>query len=63
VTALYQHAARLWLIVPLLLYWLTRVWLLASRGELDDDPVVFAMRDGVSLAVGALVVAMAFLSL
>lgn len=63
VTALYRHASRLWLIVPLLLYWLTRVWLLASRGELDDDPVVFAMRDGVSLAVGALVLVMAFLAL
>ncbi|MDR3453524.1 MAG: UbiA family prenyltransferase, partial [Rhodoferax sp.] len=44
VTALYRHASRLWLIVPLLLFWVTRVWLLASRGELNDDPVVFAMR-------------------
>ena len=33
VTALYHHATRLWLIVPLLIYWLFRVWLLASRGE------------------------------
>ena len=33
VTALYKHAGRLWLIVPLLMYWLFRVWLLASRGE------------------------------
>src|ERR1700751_5994719 len=59
VTALYHHAARLWLIVPLLIFWLNRVWLLASRGEMDDDPVVFAMRDGVSLAIGAAVVAIA----
>ena len=43
VTELYGHAGRLWLIVPLLLYWLTRIWLLASRGELDDDPVIFAL--------------------
>jgi hypothetical protein len=57
VTELYRHAMRLWLIVPLLIYWLNRVWLLASRGELDDDPVVFAMRDGMSLAVGAAVAA------
>ena len=56
VTELYRHAMRLWLIVPLLIYWLNRVWLLASRGELDEDPVVFAMRDGMSLAVGAAVV-------
>jgi 4-hydroxybenzoate polyprenyltransferase len=59
VTALYRHAARLWFIVPLLIFWIYRVWLIASRGELDDDPVVFAMRDRVSLAVGALVVIVA----
>jgi 4-hydroxybenzoate polyprenyltransferase len=59
VTVLYSHPTRLWLVVPLLLYWLNRVWLLASRGELDDDPVVFAMRDRVSLAVGIGVVAVA----
>ncbi|MGA7859805.1 MAG: UbiA family prenyltransferase [Terracidiphilus sp.] len=63
VVALYKHSARLWLIVPLLMYWLFRVWLLASRGELDDDPVVFAMRDRISLAVGAGVVALALLAL
>ncbi len=59
VVALYKHSGRLWLIVPLLIYWLFRVWLLASRGELDDDPVVFAMRDPMSLAVGVAVVALA----
>jgi hypothetical protein len=35
----------------------------ASRGELDDDPVVFAMSDGVSIAVGVLVVAVAVYAL
>jgi 4-hydroxybenzoate polyprenyltransferase len=63
VTELYRHATRLWLIVPLLIYWLNRVWLLASRGDLDDDPVVFAMRDGMSLAVGAAVAVVALLAM
>jgi 4-hydroxybenzoate polyprenyltransferase len=63
VEALYKHAGRLWLIVPLLLYWLNRVWLLGSRGEMDEDPVVFALRDRVSLAVGAGVLAVALLAL
>lgn len=63
VTDLYRHAARLWLIVPLLIFWLFRVWLLASRGELDDDPVVFALRDRQSLMVGVLVVAVAVFAL
>ena len=59
---LYHHAMRLWLIVPLLIYWLNRVWLLASRGEMEDDPVVFAMRDPLSLAVGAGVAIIAVIS-
>jgi 4-hydroxybenzoate polyprenyltransferase/phosphoserine phosphatase len=59
VEALYKHAGRLWLIVPLMLFWLYRVWLLGSRGEMDDDPVIFAIRDRVSLAVGACVLAIA----
>lgn len=63
VTALYRHATRLWLVVPLLIYWLYRIWLVASRGELDDDPVVFAMSDRVSIAVGLLVVAVAVYAL
>ncbi len=63
VVALYKHSGRLWLIVPLLLYWLFRVWLVASRGELDDDPVVFAMRDPMSLAAGVAVVVLAIFAL
>ena len=63
VAGLYKHATRLWLVVPLLVYWLNRVWLLASRGELDDDPVIFAIRDRVSLAVGACVVIVAIFAL
>lgn len=60
VSILYNHPSRLWFIVPLLIYWLYRVWLLATRGELDDDPVVFAMRDPISLGIGAAVIALAF---
>jgi 4-hydroxybenzoate polyprenyltransferase len=63
VTALYKHAERLWLIVPLMLFWLYRVWLLGSRGEMDEDPVIFALRDPVSLAVGACVLGVAIFAL
>jgi 4-hydroxybenzoate polyprenyltransferase len=59
VDALYHHATRLWLIVPLMIYWLSRVWLLASRGELDEDPVIFAIRDRASLALGVCVAILA----
>ena len=49
---LYQHIWALWLIGPLLLYWISRVWLLARRGLLSEDPVVFAVSDRISLLVG-----------
>ena len=59
VDALYHHSTRLWLIVPIMIYWLSRVWLLASRGELDEDPVIFAIRDWVSLTLGACIAILA----
>lgn len=52
-TQLYGSPNWLWA-VPLLLYlWQMRVWLLAHRGALDDDPIVFAIKDKISLALGA----------
>src|SRR5262249_15032378 len=45
VVVLYRNAAMLWFAVPLLLYWMSRVWLLAQRGSLDEDPLLFALRD------------------
>ena len=54
---LYHHPTRLWLLVPVLLLWLSRLWLLASRGQLHEDPVVYAITDKRSLLLGAVVVA------
>jgi 4-hydroxybenzoate polyprenyltransferase len=52
-TELYGNPNWLWG-VPLLLYlWQMRVWLLAHRGVLDDDPIVFALKDRTSLVLGA----------
>ena len=45
VQGLYAHPTRLWALAPLLLYWNGRVWMLANRGQVDDDPVVFAVKD------------------
>jgi 4-hydroxybenzoate polyprenyltransferase len=45
VVALYRSPAVLWFAVPLLLYWISRVWLLAHRGRLHEDPVIFALHD------------------
>jgi 4-hydroxybenzoate polyprenyltransferase len=55
-THLYRHAERLWLLLPVFLLWIMQLWLLASRGELNEDPVVYALTDKRSLLVGVLVV-------
>lgn len=62
VVRLYHHPGRLWLITPLMILWLSRVWLLASRGELDEDPVIFAVTDRLSLLIGTAVAAIAALA-
>jgi 4-hydroxybenzoate polyprenyltransferase/phosphoserine phosphatase len=49
---LYLHPIRLWLVVPVLLLWLSQVWMKASRGEMHDDPVVYAITDKRSLLLG-----------
>jgi len=52
----FAHPELMWVICVVLAYWLGRAWLLASRGAMDSDPVLFALRDRVSLALGALTV-------
>jgi 4-hydroxybenzoate polyprenyltransferase/phosphoserine phosphatase len=56
VVSLYHRPEVLWLICPLVLYWVSRIWMLAHREMLSDDPVVIAMRDRVSYVVGVLAV-------
>jgi 4-hydroxybenzoate polyprenyltransferase len=48
---MYAHTIFLWFLCPLLLYWITRVWIKTSRGQMDTDPVVFTLQDRPSLAV------------
>jgi 4-hydroxybenzoate polyprenyltransferase len=59
VATLYVHPVRMWLIVPLMLLWISRIWLLASRGEMNEDPVIFAVTDRMSLLIGLAVAAIA----
>jgi 4-hydroxybenzoate polyprenyltransferase/putative flippase GtrA len=50
----YAFPAALWATPLLLGLWVCRIWLLAHRGQLDDDPVAFAVKDRVSLVLGGL---------
>lgn len=52
-SALYTRPAVLWALCPVTFYWIARVWMLARRGELHEDPVVFAITDPVSWLIAA----------
>ncbi len=58
VTTHYNHPKLLWLLCPLLLYWIGRMWIKTGRGEMHDDPIVFAAKDRTSLLVVACAVLM-----
>jgi 4-hydroxybenzoate polyprenyltransferase/phosphoserine phosphatase len=56
IQALYRQPKLIWTLCVLVLYWVSRIWLTAQRGQMHDDPVVFALRDRESLLLGLLAV-------
>ena len=48
ITNLYHRPEFIWLACPLLLFWISRIWLIAHRGKMHDDPVFFAAKDRAS---------------
>lgn len=57
VQELYQYPNILWGLCLVLLYWLSRIWLLAGRGGVASDPIVFALKDKISFLTGLIAVA------
>ena len=51
---LYARPVLLWLLCPLLVYWVRQVWLSARRHTLSEDPVMWAVKDRRSIMVGCL---------
>ena len=49
VQRLYDEPMLLWLVCPVLIYWIGRLWMMTSRGLMHEDPIVFALKDRVSL--------------
>ncbi len=45
VNELYKQPALIWLTIPIILYWLMRMWLVTHRGKMTDDPIIFAIKD------------------
>jgi len=52
-TKLYGRPEIIWLACPLLLAWISRVWILAHRGQMSEDPLIFALQDRMSQLSGA----------
>lgn len=62
VAALYAEPYALWLICPLFGYWIIRIVIMASRGEIDEDPIVFAIKDKRSWVTGFIILLIILLS-
>lgn len=50
---IYSHPEALWAAMPILLLWTMRLWRLAVHGLMNEDPLIFALRDRISLGLGA----------
>lgn len=64
-STMYPNTVWLWLVPPIIMYWTSRMWMKAHRGQVDDDPVVFAAKDWQSLiviAISATIFAIAILT-
>jgi 4-hydroxybenzoate polyprenyltransferase len=62
VQQLYFHPERLWLMTPILLYWIARMWLKAYRSAMPSDPILFAAKDPAAYIAGVLGLFIMFLS-
>jgi 4-hydroxybenzoate polyprenyltransferase len=59
IVSLYATPEFVWILCPILMYWTSRVWMKSHRGEMHDDPVVFALTDRNSIVL-AVIAAIAF---
>ncbi|MCW1884447.1 UbiA family prenyltransferase [Luteolibacter flavescens] len=57
VTALYERPQWFWGICVVAFYWITRIWFITHRGEMHDDPVVFALKDPGTWILGVIGIA------
>jgi 4-hydroxybenzoate polyprenyltransferase/phosphoserine phosphatase len=62
VIKLYRTPEVVWGVVPIMIFWVSWMWLVAHRGEMHDDPVVFAVKDRASWVASALFVVVLWLA-
>jgi 4-hydroxybenzoate polyprenyltransferase len=56
VVKMYSSPEILWLVIPVVGYWVMRIWIIAARGQLNEDPISFAIRDRNSWVTAFLLV-------
>jgi len=52
IATLYRQPKLVWMLVPVMLYWISRIWMETYRGHMHDDPLVYALKDRTSLLTG-----------
>ena len=62
IAVLYSHPQTVWMLCPIMLYWVSRVWMQTHRGHMHDDPLVFALKDRISLLTGVAAAAVLWLA-
>ena len=55
VVILYSEPKLLWVIVGLMFFWLNWVWIKARKGEMNDDPIFFAIKDKTSVVISIII--------
>lgn len=62
VQELYARPKWLWLMLPIALYWISRIWLLVNRGCIHQDPVIFALKDRTTYVAGSIALGIALIA-
>ena len=55
VIELYKSPILIWFTIPVLLYWVMRMWMVTNRGEMTEDPIIYAIRDKTTYVVMAII--------
>ncbi|MDE2433827.1 MAG: UbiA family prenyltransferase [Burkholderiales bacterium] len=63
ISVMYHHPKIVWLLVPVMLYWVSRIWVETHRGNMHDDPLVYALKDRVSLLTGVVAAVVLWLAM
>ncbi|NQY75057.1 MAG: UbiA family prenyltransferase [Candidatus Margulisbacteria bacterium] len=51
IRSMYVTPEWLWLLCPIVVYWISRMWMITNRGNMPEDPVMFAIKDRPSLGI------------